>query len=681
MFSSLHIESLAGPYRALLRKLHEGIQEVTFLPPGGAASTHGGVLSIALQEPGGRNAGMVQLKLAPGVDETDCANRIRPALDCLAETLAAVTAAGRSAELSMLRLANDLDLDFHDDARLDKAVSAVARRMNVELAWLAAPRSLMSVAVRGHDHELDSGVHTELTRMRTRVAPLDGRLRKPLIINDPRSAPDHPAECRLLLTPLFVGRARHNAWLVLANPFSAPAFGGWQVLAALTLGQALARRLEVDLDRRTGLFNRGGLAAAMSRMTCTSASLLLLDIDRLDAVNQMHGMAAGDAAIQSLAHLLRPPLLPPHSLVARTMGDQFAVLVPDLDVDDAARLATQVQTAAASIQPGLPDDASPMTLTVGVAAITDMHKPFDRYAIDAETALKLAKDRGRSRIEVFSAASSTLIRRNDEVVAAADLRGALRTGSMLLFAQPIRKLADRSAAPSYELLVRMRDESGEIIAPGEFIAAAQRFQLLEELDRYVVDAALEALAPQRGLLSRQSSTVSVNVTGKSLASDAFIQHFIGRLRESRLPGSLIIIEVTEQAALVNLEAAAAGMRRLRDVGCGIAIDDFGTGANSLAYLRALPVTRIKIDGTFVRDMLTNRRSEAGVKGILQLAREYDLDTVAEFVENETTARRLQAMGVRRGQGYLFGRPEPVELALEKLAEEESAALKDIFRQN
>jgi diguanylate cyclase (GGDEF)-like protein len=622
----------------------------------------------------------VVLHLAPGTDATECSRRVQPALDCLAETVALVRNANHTADLKMLRLANELDMDFSDDARLDKAVAAVARRMNVELAWLAAPRSQMSVAVRGHDHEFNPGVRSELAGMRARVAQLAGKLRKPLIINGPESSREHFADCRLLLTPLFVGRARHNAWLVLANPMSAPPFGGWHILAALTLGQALARRLEVDLDRRTGLFNRGGLEAAMPRLKCDKASMLLLDIDRLDSVNHLHGMAAGDAAIMSLARMLGPPLLPAGALVARTMGDQFAIVLPDMDAKEGERMALRVQAGAATIQPGLPDDPAPMTLTIGVVEIDDLRKPLDRHEIDAETALKLAKDRGRSRVEVFSAASSTLIRRNDEVMAAADLREALRTGAMLLFAQPIRKLADRSAPPSYELLVRMRDENGEIIAPGEFIAAAQRFQLLKDLDLYVVDAALTILSPHRGLLSRQNSTVSVNVTGQSLASEDFVDVVIEKLRDSRIPGGLMTIEVTEQAALTNLELAAASLKRLRDVGFGIAIDDFGTGANSLAYLRTLPVTRIKIDGSFVRDLLTNPRSEAGVKGILQLAHEYDLDTVAEFIENEKTARRLQSLGVQRGQGYLFGRPEPVELALEKLAEEESAALRELFQQ-
>jgi diguanylate cyclase (GGDEF)-like protein len=680
MFSSLQPDTHSGPFRTLLKSLHEGIVDVAFLPAGPSPQKKPAELILPVQTPGGRNLGSAVLTLAPGTDPAACETSVKAAMDCLAVMLAAATNAVRESDLKLLRLANELDIDFRDDARLDKAVSAVARRMGVELAWLSDPRSQVNVAVRGNDHELDAGVRHEIARMRTRIAPMSGKLRRPLVINEASHSKEMPAQCRLLLTPLFVGRARHTAWLVLANPFSAPPFGGWHLLAALTMGQALARRLEVDLDRRTGLFNRGGLEASLPRVKSGRASLLVLDIDRLQSLNQMHGMAAGDAAILSLARMLTPPLLPAGALAARTMGDQFAVVLPDMDASQAADFGVLLQNAAAKIQPGLPDDPSPMSLSMGVVEIDDTRKPFDRFAIDADTALKLAKDRGRSRIEIYTAGSSTLIRRNDEVLAAADLREGLRTGALLLFAQPIRLLADRSAPPGFELLVRLRDENGELHSPNEFIEAAKRFQLLTDLDRYVTDAALEILAPHRGLLTRLGSSISINVSGLSLTSDEFIEHFIGKLRESRIPGRLITIEVTEQSALTNLERAATAMRRLRDLGCGIAIDDFGTGANSLAYLRTLPVTRIKIDGSFVRDMLTNSRSESGVKGILQLAREYELDTVAEFVESEAVARRLQSLGIRRGQGYLFGKPEPVELALEKLGEEEQAAVKEMFEQ-
>ncbi|HXC60832.1 MAG TPA: bifunctional diguanylate cyclase/phosphodiesterase [Steroidobacteraceae bacterium] len=681
MFNALQSDSLAESYSTLLRSLHAGILRVGFLAPD-ATIPHDAPHQLILPLDGkkGRSGGTLVLQLAPDTDAASCMQCIRPAIACLAETLNAAGSAFRDNDLKLLRLANELDLDFHDDTRLDKAVATVARRMGVDLAWFAAPRCQLSVAVRGNDHELDIGLRNELSRMRARVVPLAGKLRRPLIINAPAPGADQSAECRLLVTPLFVGRARHNAWLVLANPFTAPAFGGWHLLAALTLGQALARRLETDLDHRTGLFNRGGLEAAMQRVRTPRAGLVLLDIDRLQSVNHLHGMAAGDAAILSLARLLAPPLLPVDALVASTMGDQFAVVLPGLEAAETANLAARIQSAAAAIQPGLPDDASPMTLSAGVVEIDDVKNPFDRFAIDADVALKLAKDRGRSRVEVFSAANSTLIRRSDEVLAAADLREALRTGALLLFAQPIRLLNDRSAAPGFELLMRMRDESGEILPPGEFIAAAQRFQLLPDLDRYVVDAAIDALTPHRGLLTRLQSSISINVSGQSLTNEAFVDHFIEKLRESRIPGGLITVEVTEQAAVTSLERAAVSMRRLRELRCGVAIDDFGTGANSLAYLRSLPVTRIKIDGSFVRDILTNKRSEAAVKGIMQLAKEFQLDSVAEYIESEAVALRMGTLGVQRGQGYLFGKPEPLELALEKLGEEERAGLSKLFQE-
>ncbi|MET0281601.1 MAG: bifunctional diguanylate cyclase/phosphodiesterase [Steroidobacteraceae bacterium] len=678
MLRTLLKGTAAARYEALLKALHAGVAGMEILPPDAEVpSPAAGRLALPLSNDGVR-LGLLVLKLLPGTDAAACALRIQPAVATLAQTLATADATARANELRLLRLANELDIDFPDDARLDKALSAVALRTGVELAWLSAPRSQFSVAVRGHDQEMDPGVQSALAGLRARVAPLTGKLRRPLIINGKVAGAEHSAECRLLLVPLFVGRRRHAAWLVLANPLSAAPFGGWQMLAALTLGQAIARRLELDLDRRTGLFNRGGLESALPRLRTRRGSLLLLDIDGLQSVNQMYGMAAGDAAIMALARLLVAPLLPPNALVARMLGDQFAIVLPGMEAHQAAQIATQVQNAAATIQPGLPDDPSPMALSGGVAEVDDFHKPFDRHYIDADYALKLAKDRGRSRIEIHSSGNSTLIRRHDQVMAAADLREALRKRQLLLYAQPIRLLADRSHAPGFELLLRMRDDSGEIRPPADFIAAAQRFQLLPAIDRYVVDAAFESLSPHRALLARLGSSISINVSGQSFTDEPFIDHFIERLHASRVPPGLITVEVTEQAAVTNLAHAGAMMKRLREAGCGIALDDFGTGANSLAYLRNLPVTRIKIDGSFIRDLLTSARSAATVNGILQLAKEFGLDIVAEYIENETVAARLEALGVQHGQGYLFGKPVPLELALQKLAEEEEAGLRQLF---
>jgi EAL domain-containing protein (putative c-di-GMP-specific phosphodiesterase class I) len=212
-------------------------------------------------------------------------------------------------------------------------------------------------------------------------------------------------------------------------------------------------------------------------------------------------------------------------------------------------------------------------------------------------------------------------------------------------------------------LLRPRNDNGDIEDIGRMLAVAQRYQLFPMVDRYVVDRAFVALAPHREMLARTRLSVSINVSGQSICNPEFTEHFIKSLKHAQLPLGSVIVEVTEQVAAGNLVKAGDAMRRLRTAGCGIAIDDFGTGANSLAYVHQLPVTRLKIDGSFIKDIATNKRSEAAVRGIVQLAKDFVLQTVGEYVENPQQADMLRRLGVDFGQGYLFGKPEPLEQAL------------------
>jgi EAL domain-containing protein (putative c-di-GMP-specific phosphodiesterase class I) len=298
--------------------------------------------------------------------------------------------------------------------------------------------------------------------------------------------------------------------------------------------------------------------------------------------------------------------------------------------------------------------------------------------VSAELVLGLAKERGRARVEVHVTEDSIIMRRHEEVFAAADLRSALRTGDMLLYGQKIVSLHDAEAPIGYELLLRLRDSDGNIHSAKDFIDAAQRYQLLSEIDRYVFDKALSILLPHRLLVGRRRIGVSINVSGASICDPDFVDHASEGLRRARLPAKLITLEITEQVAVTDLAWAGQMMRKLRDAGFGVALDDFGTGANSLAYLRTLPVTRIKIDGTFVRDLLTDPRSEAAIRGVTQLAQAFRLDTVAEFVENPEQAEKLRQIGVERGQGYLYGKAEPLEQVLAELQGLEEAELRELL---
>src|SRR6201999_1925392 len=203
---------------------------------------------------------------------------------------------------------------------------------------------------------------------------------------------------------------------------------------------------------------------------------------------------------------------------------------------------------------------------------------------------------------------------------------------LLLYAQRIVPLRNRELAGGYEILMRMRDKDGTIVAPGALITAAQRYQLLPSVDRWVVNRTLQTLSAFRALLKSSGLSISVNVSGQSIGDEAFTTLFMEQLRAANLPRGSVTIEITEQAAVSSLGKASDMVSRITAMGCRIALDDFGTGANSLAYLKGLQIGRVKIDGSFVRDVVTNHRSQATIRGIVELARGFSIDTVAEYVE-------------------------------------------------
>ena len=271
-----------------------------------------------------------------------------------------------------------------------------------------------------------------------------------------------------------------------------------------------------------------------------------------------------------------------------------------------------------------------------------------------------------------------MIRRHVDAVAVGQLRSALKSDRLLLFAQRITSLRDASLPGGYEILLRLRAPDGGVVAPGPLISAAERYQLLPSIDRWVAQRALQVLAPYRGMLKSRGLGISINVSGQSVGSDDYTQQLMSDLKAANLPAGSITVEITEQAAVASLPRAREMIGRLGPWGCKFALDDFGTGSNTLTYLNALPIARVKIDGSFVRDIVTNPRSQATVRGIVELARAFSIDTVAEFVENEAIAEKVRSLGVDYAQGYAFGRPEPLEGILESLARDESRRLQRLY---
>ena len=259
------------------------------------------------------------------------------------------------------------------------------------------------------------------------------------------------------------------------------------------------------------------------------------------------------------------------------------------------------------------------------------------------------------------------MRRFADIGVATKLREAIDHGRLRLDAQLILPFASaESARPHYELLLRMTDETGRTVGPDSFLSAATRYQLMPHIDRWVVNHVIDALKPRAGVLEGKALGFAINFSGQSLNDDSFGDLLIERIAGSGLDPELLCFELTENATVANLTRAESLMRRLRHLGCGVALDDFGTGLSSLSCLRQLPVTMLKIDGSFVRDVLKDARAESMVRAIAQLARSMSIVTVAEYIETEAISNRIAELGVDYGQGFAIGKPIPLEDLLTEL---------------
>jgi EAL domain-containing protein (putative c-di-GMP-specific phosphodiesterase class I) len=371
-------------------------------------------------------------------------------------------------------------------------------------------------------------------------------------------------------------------------------------------------------------------------------------------------------------------MLPQGALACRISGDRFAIVLQQSTSARAVEVAQGLQAAALAIVIGPAEDVFEVSISCGVSALPPMPDGLARAIAAAEIACRSAKNHGRNRVELYAIEDTSMMRRHSDALAVGRLRSALKSDRLLLHAQRIVPLQDPSLPGGYELLLRLREEDGGLVAPGPMIEAAQRYQLLPSIDRWVTERAMQMLAPYRGMLQTRGLGISINVSGQSIGDETFIRSFTQFLKEAGLPRGCISVELTEQAAITNLADATRMVSILTALGCGFALDDFGTGANSLMYLKTLQVSRVKIDGSFIRDILTDRNSQATVKAIVELAKGLGIETVAEYVETAEIAEHVRLLGVDYAQGYAYGRPGPLGEVLESLSHDESQRLHRLF---
>src|SRR3984885_7471919 len=492
--------------------------------------------------------------------------------------------------------------------------------------------------------------------------------REPVIINQVAAG---NAPYRILSCPLKHPSGRATGVLALFRDASAPEF----VDRDARLGDVLARKaasvIESSFDAMSGLYTRQAFEHRV-RIVVNDPnrqlpwSALYIDSDQLHVINDNFGMHVGDGIISQIGELLRRRL-PRGAFAARISGDRFAVLLPT-KLEDAAQFAESLREGAEQLGALRGDARLHVSISIGVA-------PFEREARElmhalaaAETACKAAKDRGRNRVAVYEPDDASIVRRFTDINIASRVREAIEADRLRFDAQLILPFSSSEhTRPHYELLLRMIDEDGKTVGPDRFLSAANRYQLMPTIDRWVVQKAISLLQPHAALLASQPCVFAINFSGQSLNDDAFGDFLLERIDSSGLNPAIFCFELTENATVASISRAEVLMRRLRRLGCGVALDDFGTGLSSLSYLRQLPVTMLKIDGSFVRDILKDARAESMVRAIAQLSRSMGIATVAEYVETEEIRARGASLGGDYGQGFAIGQPAPfVDLLADEL---------------
>jgi diguanylate cyclase (GGDEF)-like protein/PAS domain S-box-containing protein len=401
------------------------------------------------------------------------------------------------------------------------------------------------------------------------------------------------------------------------------------------------------------------------------SALCFLDLDRFRVINDSCGHRAGDELLRQIAILLQQHVRTGDTL-SRLGGDEFALLMEGCSIDDARKVAAKLHESIEQFRFVWEGQTMSIAVTIGVVAINEFSRSVEQVMSAADSACYTAKKEGRNRYKVYREDDAVIARHQGEIQWVGRIQRALEERRFVLYYQPILPVDRSSRRRSHgEILLRMMGEDGQIILPGAFMPAAERYHLISRIDQWVVRESLRWLG-EHPLLLEASEFWAINLSGQSLGSPGMLEFIIEQMEVSAVPAEKLCFEVTETSAIANFARAGDFIERLRERGCRFALDDFGTGVSSLAYLKILPVDLIKIDGMFIRDIARDDVDAVSVRSIAEIAHASGKLTVAEFVETEEIDGKLKALGIDFAQGFYHGKPRPLA-DLASLAERHDTA--------
>ena len=441
--------------------------------------------------------------------------------------------------------------------------------------------------------------------------------------------------------------------------------GGVLVFHDVSESRELNRKLSYHAshDILTGLVNRREFESRLeralksSRAREASFALCHIDLDQFKIINDNCGHSAGDALLGQVGALLKSKIRW-RDTVARLGGDEFGVLLESCSLEEAIRNAEALREAIRNYKFVWEERTFRLGASIGVVPISPENEDVAALLSAADSACAAAKESGRNRIYSFQENDIDLMRRRREMQWAARINNALEDGRFEIFRQVIQPLQQPHPGLHYELLLRMRDEAGKIVAPDQFIAAAERYGLTPNIDRWMIEHALRWLVSEADEREKLAMC-SINLSGQSLGDDKFLPFVIDHFHRSGIDASKICFEITETAAIASFSQANRFIHALKELGCRFALDDFGTGLSSFGYLKHFPVDFLKIDGSFVKEILHDPIDREMVRSINEIGHLTGKQTIAEFAENPEIIEMLRSLGVDYAQGYGIATPQRV----------------------
>ncbi|AWB68001.1 hypothetical protein C2869_16915 [Saccharobesus litoralis] len=415
-------------------------------------------------------------------------------------------------------------------------------------------------------------------------------------------------------------------------------------------------------DSLTGLYNRYAFDDVLAdtheqvQHSNLSAVLCYMDLDQFKVVNDTCGHIAGDELLKQLGNLIKNTLCG-DCVIARLGGDEFGIIFQNHDLVQAKQVATELLNDINYFRFGWKDKVFQIGASMGMVSV-NASSNLDEIMQAADAACYVAKDAGRNRIHLYTEFDEALSYHKSRISWVNRIQQALENDSFSLYFQYIKPINPPIDKLHYEILLRLRD-GDQVISPGLFIPAAERFGLMPHLDKWVFNQTIKYLNANPELVAR-TDKCSINLSGNSITDESFADYIIAQLKVYNIPASKICFEITETAAVTKLSHANAFIEKLRNIDCKFALDDFGAGMCSFSYLKHLPVDYVKIDGSFVKNMTNDIADRAIVKSVNDIAKSLHLPTIAEFVGDDLTEQALRDLGVNYVQGYAINQPQPIE---------------------